>query len=253
LTAAEPGPILVLGGTSEATELARELTARDRPVVLSLAGRTNPDDLPVLPARRIGGFGGVQGLVTELRQRGHPLLVDATHPFAVGMAQNAVAAARRAGVPHVRLLRPPWQPAPGALWIDVAHLGEAATQLREFGAHRAFLSIGSRHLDAFVNIDDVELLLRSIEPPASLPAHVTAILARGPFTVDDELALLRDQRIDVLVARNSGGRATQAKLEAARRLAIPVIMIRRPEQPAGAQVSTVDEALLWVEATLAPS
>jgi precorrin-6A/cobalt-precorrin-6A reductase len=234
--------------------LARELTARGHRVVLSFASRTSPPARPPPPVpRRTGGFGGVPGLVGELRHLGRPLLVDATHPFAIRMAQNAVAAALLAGVPHIRLVRPPWQPIPGASWVEVAHLDEAATRLKEIGARRAFLSIGSRHADAFANIDGVELVLRSIEPPASIPAQLTVILARGPFAVDDELALLREQRIDVVVARNSGGQATRAKLEAAHRLAIPVIMIRRPEQPEGVQVSTVDEALLWVEATLAVS
>jgi precorrin-6A/cobalt-precorrin-6A reductase len=245
-------PILILAGTSEATELARELSAAGRGVVMSFAGRTTLGNPPAPPIqRRIGGFGGVQGLVAELRQRGYPLLVDATHPFATRMAQNAVAAARLAGVPRLRLLRPPWRPLPGACWYEVDDLDQAAKQLEGLGARRAFLSIGSNHLGAFASIDNVELVLRSIQPPAPGPEPMTVILERGPFTVDAETALLRDQRIDVVVARNSGGPATEAKLTAAHRLSIPVIMVRRPEQPAGARVSTVHEALLWIEATLA--
>jgi precorrin-6A/cobalt-precorrin-6A reductase len=254
LTKKESAPILILAGTSEATELARELTARGRGVVMSFAGRTNLGDLPPSPVqRRIGGFGGVQGLVAELQQRRYPLLIDATHPFAVRMAQNAAVAARMAGVPHVRLLRPPWRPLPGARWYEVDDLDQAAKHLEGLGVQRAFLSIGSSRVGAFAHLNNVELVLRSIEPPSSTPEHVTVILDRGPFTVEAESALLREQRIDVIVARNSGGQATEAKLTAAHRLGIPVIMIRRPEQPAGAQASTVDEVVVWVQATLAHS
>jgi precorrin-6A/cobalt-precorrin-6A reductase len=245
-------PILVLAGTSEATELARELSALGRGVMMSFAGRTNLWDPPAPPIqRRIGGFGGVQGLVAELHRRRYPLLVDATHPFASRMAQNAVAAARLAGVPHVRLLRPPWRPLPGACWYDVDDLDQAAKQLEGLRARRAFLSIGPNQVGAFASLNDVDLVLRSIEPPPSTPGHVTVVLGRGPFTVDAEIALLREERIDVVVARNSGGQATEAKLIAAHRLDIPVVMVRRPEQPAGTQASTVHEVLLWIEATLA--
>jgi precorrin-6A/cobalt-precorrin-6A reductase len=247
----EPAPILVLGGTSEATELSRELAARGHTVVVSFAGRTSAEDLADPPVqRRVGGFGGIRGLVTELQRREYPLLIDATHPFAIRMAQNAEVAARLVGVPHVRLLRPPWEPPPGEPWYEVDNVEQAAKQLETFEARRALLSIGSRHTGAFADINNVELVLRSIEPPASTPEHVTVILARGPFTVDAECALFQEHCIDVLVARNSGGQATQAKLEAARRLGIPVVMIRRPEQPRGEQVSTVSEALNWIEERL---
>jgi precorrin-6A/cobalt-precorrin-6A reductase len=249
LTTNELAPILILGGSSEATELARELTARGRVVVVSFAGRTTQQHLPPPTPRRIGGFGGVPGLVKELQRQKYSLLVDATHPFAVQMAEHAATAARVAGVPHVRLLRPPWQPAPGVTWHKVDSLESAAKRLNEFGWRRVFLSIGSKQVAAFTETDGVELVVRSIEPPSStLSERVTVILDRGPFTVEAERALLQEQRIDVLVTRNSGGQATGAKLEAARELDIPVIMIQRPEQPTSERVATVNEALAWVEA-----
>jgi precorrin-6A/cobalt-precorrin-6A reductase len=248
VTPAELAPILVLGGTSEATELARDLTTRGHRVVMSFAGRTNPPDLPQV-AKRVGGFDGVQGLMNELRRGGYASLVDATHPFATHMAHNAVVAAGLAGVPHLRIVRPPWEPEPGSMWYEVDGFEQAAHRLTELEARRAFLSIGSGQIDAFAGVQGVALVLRSIEAPDSVPSeNVTVLLARGPFTVDAELALFRQYRIDMLVTRNSGGRATEAKLEAARRLDIPVIMVRRPEQPRGDQVATVAEALEWVEA-----
>ena len=248
MTPAESAPILILGGTSEATELARDLTTRGHRVVMSFAGRTNPSDLPQV-AKRVGGFDGVQGLMNELRGGGYASLVDATHPFATHMARNAAVAAGLAGVPHLRIVRPPWEQEPGSTWYEVDGFEQAAHRLTELESRRAFLSIGSGHVDAFAGVRGVELVLRSIEAPSSMPPkNVTVVLARGPFTVDAELGLFRQHRIDTLVTRNSGGRATEAKLEAARRLDIPVIMVRRPKQPPGDQVATAAEALAWVEA-----
>jgi precorrin-6A/cobalt-precorrin-6A reductase len=240
--------VLVLGGTSEATELARELTSRGHHAVLSFAGRTNPADLPALP-RRIGGFGGVSGLAHELQRDGYELLVDATHPFATVMTHSALEAARLAGVPCLRLLRPPWEAAIGATWHEVDALESAAECLAELGARRAFLAIGAGQIRAFAQLRGVQLLLRTIEPRPAVPSsQVTVLLARGPYTVEAESALLLEHRIEVLVARNSGGRATEAKLEAANRLGVPVIMVRRPPLPDGERVATVAEALAWVTA-----
>lgn len=245
-----PPPILILGGTSEAAELASELTASGRDVVLSFAGMTDPRDLPPV-RRRIGGFGGVAGLVRELRHGGYGLLVDATHPFATRMERNAAEAARVSGVPHLRLLRPPWQARPGDTWYPVDDLAAAARQLGELGARRAFLTIGRTELESFADVPGVHLVLRSIQPPTALPTgDVTVLLGRGPFTVDAELALLQEHRVEVLVTRNSGGAATAAKLAAARRLGIPVIIVQRHSPPPAELASTVAEALAWVQTRL---
>ena len=54
------------------------------------------------------------------------------------------------------------------------------------------------------------------------------LTARGPFSLQDELRLLTEHHISLIVAKNSGGEATYAKIEAARRTGLPVIMIERP-------------------------
>ncbi|MBN9540299.1 MAG: precorrin-6A/cobalt-precorrin-6A reductase, partial [Alphaproteobacteria bacterium] len=79
-----------------------------------------------------------------------------------------------------------------------------------------------------------------------LPPDLTLIAARGPFDVAAETALMRDERIDVVVSKNAGGEATYAKITAARALGLPVIMIARPDKPAGEVVHSTDEALQWL-------
>jgi precorrin-6A/cobalt-precorrin-6A reductase len=240
--------VLVLAGTAEAAELATRLHQRDVRVTASFAGRTRGTrELPC--AVRVGGFGGVDGLVRAVRDGGFDLLVDATHPFAGRMPHHAAAAAERAEVPRVRLLRPPWQPGPGDRWDEVDDLAGAARRLGEVGARRVLLTVGRYDLGAFAGLpgDGIRFVVRSIEVPEPLPlAEATVVTARGPFTVAGEAELLAEHGIDTLVTKNSGADATAAKLAAAREAGVRVVMVRRPVPPAGPLLETVDEALSWV-------
>ena len=224
--------LLILGGTAEAVELARACAARlQLQVISSLAGRTRAPGLP-LGEVRIGGFGGPGGLTRFLAERAIDRVIDATHPFAVQIGTHAELACREAGVLRLRLLRPPWTREPGDHWIDVADLTEAARRLPSLG-RRIFLTIGHQDLAAFARID-LWFLVRAIEPLGVLPLGQGQWLAgRGPFGVEDEIALLRTHAIDVLVTKASGGDATYAKLAAARQLGLPVVMVRRPPPPPG--------------------
>ncbi len=249
---AAPTSVLVLAGTAEAAELVGLLAADDGVApVASLAGRTsNPAALPC-PVRT-GGFGGVAGLARALRDQPFEVLVDATHPFAAQMPHHAAEAAAAIGIPRLRLVRPPWTPTPGDRWHEVADLDAAARHLVDTGARRVFLATGRQHLAPFAALGDVDVVVRSIESPGPLPfERATVVLDRGPFRTDDEVALLREHRIEVLVTRNSGGTATAAKLAAARACGVEVVMVRRPPVPVGPVVSTAGEAAAWVAAVRA--
>ncbi|MCG8965634.1 cobalt-precorrin-6A reductase [Streptomyces sp. CL12-4] len=228
--------VLVLGGTTEARRLATVLAARPGVrVTTSLAGRvTRPG--AVDGEVRVGGFGGADGLAVWLREQGVSALVDATHPFAETITANAARAAAACGTPAVILRRPGWRPGPGDRWHPVASLPEAAGLLPGLG-RRVFLTTGRLGLGAFAHLTGLHFVARSVEPPdPPLPPDLRVLLARGPFTVAGETAVLRDHRIDVLVTKDSGGAATAAKLTAARDLALPVVVVRRPPLPAGVPV-----------------
>jgi precorrin-6A/cobalt-precorrin-6A reductase len=236
--------VLLLGGTGEARELARMLVARGVDVVSSLAGRTSEARLPV-GALRIGGFGGADGLVKWLRENPVDAVVDATHPFAVHMTAHAAFAAARTGVPHLVLRRPGWVADPDDDWHWVDTAAAAAELVPRLGA-RVFLTIGRQGLETFAGTG-VWTLARCVDAPDPRPQWCRLILARGPFAVADELALMQEHRIDVLVTKDSGGPATTAKLTAARDLNLPVILIRRPPLPAGLEVvDSVGAAAQWV-------
>jgi precorrin-6A/cobalt-precorrin-6A reductase len=235
--------VLILGGTTEASAVARALAgdARFAPV-LSFAGRTLAPAPPPI-AWRSGGFGGAEGLAAHLREHRVQALIDATHPFAARMKANAARAAAIAGVPRIAVLRPPWQPQPGDDWTEVENMQAAFTALGPV-ARRAFLAIGRQDLSSFG--PPHAYLIRSIDPPTHRPSNATAITARGPFDAAAERALLRDHGIEVLVTKNAGGEATFAKLEAARALRLPVVMVARPAPPEPPVVTDATGALDWL-------
>ncbi|QGN58141.1 cobalt-precorrin-6A reductase [Nostocoides sp. HKS02] len=241
---AAAGPVLVLGGTAEARALAHELQSREAAFLSSLAGRVQRPRLPVGEVR-IGGFGGAEGLAAFIRERGVAAVVDATHPFAATMSANAARACALTRTPLVRLARPGWGDHPDAAsWTWVGDHDEARTAAESLG-ERPFLTTGRQTLGHYAAWSGREVLVRVVErldePP---PARWTVVLDRGPYAVEGELALLREHRIDVLLTKDSGGSYTAAKLDAARALGMPVVVIGRPAPVTGvAEVDSVAAVL----------
>jgi len=240
--------LLILGGTTEASALARRIAGcTDLDPILSFAGRTQSPIPP--PIRfRIGGFGGVQGLKAYLSEQKIHAVIDATHPFAAGISHNAAAACRDLAIPLAALTRPPWCRQPGDRWISVTDI-EAAVRALGDRPRRVFLTVGGLQLVTFTAAPYHHYVVRTIEPPDAIgafPSH-RLILARGPFRVDDEIALMRHDHVDVLVTKNSGGSATEAKLAAARTLGLEVVMVERPAPEDVSKFDTIARILAWIE------
>lgn len=214
--------------------------------VFSYAGRTdNPVEQP-LPMR-IGGFGGSAGLTEYLCAEHITHLIDATHPFATGMSKNAIAASAAAGIPLCAFERAPWVASEADDWTHVADFPGAVSALPEEPT-RIFLAIGRQNLSAFAAKPWHQYLLRLVDPPASplpLPGAET-IIARGPFSEADDLRLLKSRRINLIVAKNSGGSGARAKLDAARALHLRVILIDRPPIPTRMVVHDVAAVMAWL-------
>ena len=235
--------LLILGGTGEATMLARHLADRpDLDVISSLAGRVASPALPI-GAVRVGGFGGVDGLGTYLAERQIDAVIDATHPFAARMSQNAAEACRQARVPLLGFVRPAWTPEPGDRWLPAADMDAAAALCRG----RVFLTVGRQELAPFAACD-AWFLVRTIDPPGDpLPPRHALLFARGPFALAAEIDLLKANAIDLIVSKNSGGPATYAKVAAARALGLPVAMVERPSRPATDEARSLDEVDAWLD------
>ena len=239
--------ILLLGGTTEASLLAHALADAGITAVFSYAGRTDAPVAQPLPTR-IGGFGGVAGLIDYLIAEDITHVVDATHPFAAQMSRNAVAATAALQLPLIALERSPWTALPQDNWTMVADTAAAVAALPDAPA-RVFLAVGKQTLDEYVAKPQHHYLLRLVDPPQDpLPLpNTTVILARGPFTESGDLALLQAHNITHIVAKNAGGKGAQAKLGAARALRLPLIMIERPAMPPRQTARTVAEVMKWLD------
>ena len=239
--------VLILGGTTEASALARLIAGDARfDATLSRAGRTAaPRRQPI--ATRIGGFGGAEAMARWLRDERIEAVVDATHPYADQISANAVSACTAAGVPLASIVRPPWIAQSGDNWQSVPSTEAAAVAL---GAtpRRVFLSLGRQELAAFTAAPQHHYLSRSVDMPQgiALPPDIRFILARGPFEQAAEEQLLVDEKIEMIVSKNSGGAAIYPKIAAARTLRLPVMMIERPVKPAGHAVANAEEAITWL-------
>ncbi|MCW2541357.1 MAG: precorrin-6x reductase [Frankiales bacterium] len=248
-----PARLLLLGGSTEGQLLAAALDGvPGLEVISSVAGRTA--QRRPLPGRlRVGGFGGVSGLVRYLAGESIGAVVDATHPFAATMSEHAAQACQQLGLPLLRFTRPPWPAEPGDDWISVPHAAAAATALAETGRlsglERVLVTTGRSDLTALAELADHWFLIRSIEAPTGpLPAHHEVLLDRGPYRYENELSLMSERHIQLLISKNSGGVATAAKLRAARALDLPVLMIQRPAHPDVPVVFSTSDAQQWVMA-----
>ncbi len=239
--------LLILGGTGDAVKLAAQtINIPGLATITSLAGRTNEPGAIASPIRT-GGFGGETGLATYLQTMKIDLLIDATHPFAAQISWNAAHAASTVSIPSLMLVRPAWARDRQDNWIEVESIDQAVAAIPAT-AERIFLTIGRQQLAPFATLTDRWCLMRSIDPPAAdmpLPPGKMR-LDRGPFSLAQELQLLKDERIDAIVSKNSGGEATYAKIIAARELCLPVVMVQRPIMPEGKQVENVSSAIDWL-------
>lgn len=238
--------VLVLGGTTQATALAQTLSDGGHDATFSYAGRVAHPKTQPLPTR-IGGFGGVEGLVDYLHAHHISHVIDATHPFAAQMSRNAIAACAQADVRLAALTRPEWTDQAGDRWTHVPDMAGAVAALDRV-ACRVMLAIGKQQIAEFAGLHHHYFLLRMIEKTAAIQLfdNCEVVVAKGPFELEGDLALMRAHDINVLVSKNAGGRAARAKIDAARALGIEVIMIDRPKVPDRTVVGSVDDALNWL-------
>ncbi|NVK33871.1 MAG: cobalt-precorrin-6A reductase [Rhodobacteraceae bacterium] len=235
--------ILILAGTTEARKLIAALLEQlpAARIVASFAGAVSklPD---VEVETRIGGFGGATGMAHYLQSEEVDLVIDATHPYAAIISGNAVIACNKTKVPLLRLVRPEWKADEADQWEHFPNIVALSNALPE-GA-RPFLAIGKKQIGTFLHRSDVSAVVRMIETPEMpVPSSWQLIQSRPLDTVEAEQALFEENNITHLVCKNSGGSRSYAKIEAARALELPVLMIDRPPLAPAESFEEIDELI----------
>lgn len=242
--------LLLLAGTSEARALAEVLADQAGiETIASLAGVTRePQDLAV--PMRIGRFGGRAAFVQYLHDEGFDAVVDGTHPFAARISRRCAQVAAQMQLPHIQILRPAWQAGAGDNWTFVDNERDAAAHI-PLGS-TVLLATGRQSLHRFDNMQGRYLICRQIMRSSGDFPHESGeyLIGHPPFSVDEEIALLKARGIDWLVVKNAGGMLSQSKLVAARQLGIPVLLINRPPLLDCQKVQTPEAAFAWVRGLL---
>ena len=225
--------LLLLGGISEAKTCAEKLCAdfaeTDHTLIYSLSGKGRRSQLDC--EVRVGGFGGVAGLVDYIGLNKITMLLDITHPYAVQISKNAKTAADAMDIPLWAYRRPPWLDELYATWMHYSRWSELMGLLKPYRS--PFFSIGQSPIEYIAEIPrnqhwTIRCAHKTSTDVASLGGQYTVLESIGPFNLEEELALFQTRKIDVLVTKNSGGNSISAKLEAARQLGIPVCVLKRP-------------------------
>lgn len=236
--------LLLLAGTREARDIAQGLAAQNTPAIASLAGATR-DPVPLAITTRTGGFGGAGGFGEFLERAGITAILDATHPFASQISARSFEVARVHKIPYLQVLRPPWSPQKDDRWTMVASGEQAADYIAPDST--VFLATGRQSLGRFENLSKCRLICRQIDPPDTRFPFENGefLIGRPPFSVTDEVALFKQLAVDWLIVKNAGGCTSRTKLDAARQLGIPVIMLDRPPKIGAPVVENVKDALSW--------
>ncbi|MEX0339400.1 MAG: precorrin-6A reductase [Arenibacterium sp.] len=240
--------LLLLAGSGEARDIAARLTRwPDVRVTVSQLYESRTG-LAFAQPTRLGGFGGAEGFEAFMREAGIDAVLDAAHPFAVRVGARASRYCAKHGLAYARVLRPPWEAKAGDNWHEVPDEATARAALR--AGQRVFTTTGLSGIDTLTADPAIQFFVRRLrdDPVPDMPSHISFVHGVGPFSKEDEIATLRDLKIDVLIVKNSGGTASATKLEAARALDLPVILLARPKQPDGRVLNSVAEALDWVAA-----
>ena len=224
--------ILVLAGTEDARKLCTELI-KIFEVHVTASFRTSPTLANYPVSIRTGGFGGIDGLVDHIQSNSVDLLIDATHPFASSMKQNALHAAKLSGVEFIALNRKGWELSPKTDWITSTSIIEACKLIPKDST--IFAAIGGKN---FLNqVDEIaealsssKVYLRVISPfNNSLPPNWNVVEYNSEISTKSELELFQHYGITCLLCRNSGSNSGLHKLKASFLLGIKVYMVNPME------------------------
>ncbi len=242
--------LLLLGGTPEAVQIGQALAREDRVSAVASVARASRYPASMNLPMRIGGWGGAAAFRDWMVRERINAVLDATHPFATRISERTAEVADELGVPFVQFLRPAWTPGTDDRWRFLNDEGEAADHIPARAI--VLLNTGRRNLERFAGLDRGPIWVRVAEFDGTpFPFREGGFLHRPSLVpVPSEVRGLRALGVEWLVVRNSGGSDGAALIEAARRLQLPVGVVRRPPQPDVTRIQTVAEALAWVRRRL---
>lgn len=218
--------LLILGGTGEAKMFARELHAKGMTVIYSIAGLVRQPDLPCEVIS--GGFSIRGGLRNYIVENNIAAVFDVTHPFASKISQTASEVTGELKIPLWQYQRPEWVATPEDDWTFFSDWNDLLRALSPFKSvlltqgqlsesMLAALHMHRKPLQRFIH-------RTAVEPQHRIPEWMQWVQGIGPYSLESELELLRELKIEIIVAKHSGG-VIPTKLLAARIIKIPILFL----------------------------
>lgn len=250
--------ILLIAGTADARKLADQLALAGHQVFASVATAFGAETLSNPAVNLIQGKKDSEQLQELLRQITPDCLVDASHPFAQAVSENAMAACIREHVPYLRLERA--RTLVNHEGVHYANTFSEAAEIANAISHQtegaAFLTIGSNHLDVFVKQIAVERLFVRVLPLINVIEKCERLglgagnifAAKGPFSIAMNLAMIDHCGAGVLVSKDSGDAGgLREKLRACQQANIALVVVRRPELAYPVQFTDANELISYLE------
>ncbi|MBP0016223.1 MAG: cobalt-precorrin-6A reductase [Cyanobacteria bacterium SBLK] len=243
--------VWAIGGTSESREIVKLLVSRGIPCLVTVttqSARSLYFTNPLLEVRT--GCLTPDKLPLFLQQQKIAAVVDASHPYARSISQNAIAASTALNIPYLRYERPSLEAGEN---IEVRSFEELieGDYLRD---RRVLLTVGCKALSYFQSWQERAVLFARVLPAVnSLETAIAAgfspnrlIALRPPISTDLEESLWRQWRIDLVVTKASGrAGGEEIKRSVAAKLAIPLLVVARPPVPYPRQTANLEEILTF--------
>ncbi len=243
--------ILVLSGTEEGKEIVRRLHEEGLSLLTTVATEYGKKMFEQMGLETVclQGRLDANGFSQLIQEKGIDIVVDATHPYAIEVSQNAIDACKKTNTQYLRFERQEIEIPPHPSIHKVKTMAEAVDKSRTLGK-RIFLTTGISSVAKFILLkDEKELYVRILPVPEHIalcldmgipPTHVIAM--HGPFSEDLNRAMFRQYHTNTMVTKDSGEvGGVPEKIHAAINEGIDTIVIERPRLEFPQKYSSIDE------------
>ncbi|MDF2594090.1 MAG: cbiJ [Clostridia bacterium] len=228
--------ILVLGGTSDSLLICKKLNEKKLLYKVSVTTDYGKHLAQNYTNNVLMGQLDLISMKELIKKQGISLIIDATHPYAIQVSQTAILAADGLQITYMRYERESLLKSIEYDKLEIVETIQEACEVAARVGKHIFLSTGSKHLEIFWKaLPGKEIIARVLPTSEVLAAcekigfHADHLIAmKGPFTTALNEEMYKHHQIDLVITKESGSQGGfLEKIEACRKLDIPVIVIKR--------------------------
>lgn len=226
--------ILLLGGTSDSLKIAEELNKDHQDFYLSVVSDYGESLAAAMAKQVIKGRLTTSEMTDFIEQHQITKMIDATHPYAVEVSHNAMAACAQTGRKYYRFERPSLI---SEDMLTVDSVKAACEKALEYPG-KIYLTTGSKTLQDFLRYLPKERVIVRVLPTVEVVTSIEKLglttdqieAIKGPFSKALNRELLIHNQAGVMITKESGqAGGFLEKIEACNELAVPCIVLTREQ------------------------